>query len=251
MKPNKNITTLQLPMILLLLIISLVPRPALAEQTLRFNTAFSYPLSTSEKTGFVDRVVQHALKSIGYDFNALTLPAERALRNANTGIDDGDLLRVAGLDKVYTNLIRVPEKIIDMEFYVFSKRRQLQVDSWEELKPYSIAIITGWKIIERNTNNVLERTSVRNVEQLFAMLAKGRVDAIVYSRWDGLGYIKKNSLKGIHILPSAIDKSPMYVYLHKKHRDLVPKLAKALKQMKLDGSYKKIFKQTLAPLLEN
>jgi polar amino acid transport system substrate-binding protein len=243
----KRKTHWHLPLVLLL-IGGLIPRHVFAEQTLVFNTTFPYPISTKEQTGFVDVIARQALKRIGYGFISVNLPAERALRNANAGLDDGDLLRIGGLQKNYPNLIQVPEIIMEVEFSIFSKRNKLPITNWADLKTYSVAIITGWKILERNITDVVELTKVKNVDQLFAMLQKERVDTIVYSRWVGLGYIKQHDIAGIHIIRPAIAQRAMYIYLHKKHQALVPKLAKALRAMKSDGSYKKIFEKTLAPL---
>ena len=37
----------------------------------------------------------------------------------------------------------------------------------------------------------------------------------------------------------------MYIYMNKKHKDLVPKITQALEAMKQDGTYQKIKYQTL------
>lgn len=246
-----NSQTIDQPHWFILLLITIwlfTPKFVFAEQTLILNTAFSYPLSTDEQTGFVDDIVRQALKEIGYNLKSVRLPAERALKNANTGVDDGDLLRVGGLQKIYPNLIQVPEPIIDIEFVVFSKDPNQKVSQWDDLKQYTVSIITGWKFLERNITNSAELTKVKNVDQLFSVLTKNRTDNIVYSRWSGLGYIKQNNIKNIHILHPPLAQKPMYIYLHKKHKDLVPKLAKALKEIKSNGNYKKSFDNILAPL---
>ncbi|GMQ97413.1 MAG: hypothetical protein BMS9Abin15_1134 [Gammaproteobacteria bacterium] len=224
-----------------------VPGPLLAKEPLVLNTAFTSPLSNDAQTGFVDVVVNEALERIGHGLESVRLPAERALINANAGIDDGDLLRIAGLQKTYPNLIQVPEKIIDLEFVVITKRAQFPVTGWSSLKPYSVAIITGWKILERNITKVAVLTKVKNVNQLFTLLLKDRVDTIVYSRWVGLGYIKQHQIRGVRILEPPLARRDLYVYLHKKHQHLVPKLAAALRAMKTDGSYQRAFQQILAP----
>lgn len=222
--------------------------PVYAQKTLVLNTAFTSPLSNDAQSGFVDVVVGEALRRIDYRLESVRLPAERALINANAGIDDGDLLRISGLQKTYPNLIRVPEKIIDMEFVVFTKHKKFHVTGWRSLKPYSVAIITGWKILERNITGTAELTTVKNVDQLFTMLLKDRVDAVVYSRWVGLGYINQHHVRGVRILEPPLARRDMYVYLHKKHRHLVPKLAAALRAMKADGSYRRAFRKILAPV---
>jgi len=225
-----------------------VPGLLLAQETLVLNTAFTFPLSTDEQTGFVDVVVKEALGRIGFGLETVRLPAERALINANAGIDDGDLLRIAGLRKTYPNLIQVSEKVIDLEFVVFTKYKKFPVAGWHSLKPYSVAIITGWKILERNITEAAVLTNVKNVNQLFTMLLKDRADTIVYSRWVGLGYIKQHHVRGVRILEPPLARRGMYVYLHKKHQHLVPKLAATLRAMKADGSYRRAFQKILAPV---
>ncbi|HEB55938.1 MAG TPA: transporter substrate-binding domain-containing protein [Gammaproteobacteria bacterium] len=221
---------------------------AASSKTLVLNSAFSDILSNQKQTGFVDSIVKEALSRIGYKLKSIHLPAERALLNANAGIDDGDLLRIGGLQKIYPNLIQVPEKIMDMEFVVFTQHKSFPISGWQSLKTWSVAIITGWKILEQNITEVAELTKVKNADLLFTLLLKDRTDIIVYSRWPGLAYIKKHKLKNIKILEPPLDRRNMYVYLHKKYRHLVPELAASLRSMKQDGSYQRIFERILAPL---
>ncbi|MFV1997224.1 MAG: substrate-binding periplasmic protein [Acidiferrobacterales bacterium] len=220
-----------------------------AQKTLVLNTAFTSPLSNDSQSGFADVVVGEALQRIGYKLESVNLPAERALINANIGIDDGDLLRIKGLQKTYPNLIWVPEKIIDLEFVVFTRNKDFPVTGWRSLKPYSVAIVTGWKILERNITGTATLTKVKNANQLFTLLLKDRVDVVVYERWVGLGYIKQHRIRGVKMLEPPLARRSTYVYLHKKHKHLVPKLAAALRAMKADGSYQRAFQRILAPVV--
>ena len=224
-----------------------VSGPVLAEKTLVLNTAFTSPLSNDAQSGFADVIVGKALHRIGYQLKTVRLPAERALINANAGIDDGDLLRIDGLQKSYPNLIQVPEKVMDIEFVVFTTETSFPIKGWKSLKPYSVAIITGWKILERNIPAGTDLIKVKNVDQLFTLLLKNRVDAIVYSRWVGLGYIKQHKIREIRILGKPLARRKMYVYLHKKHKNLVPRLAKSLRHIKANGDYRRAFRKILAP----
>lgn len=221
----------------------------IAQQTLYLNTAFTYPLSTNEQTGFADYIIREALRRIGYKMKSLQLPAERALINANNGLDDGDMLRIAGLQDFYPNLIQVPESVMTIELMAFTKNRTYSIYKWDDLNPYSVAYITGWKILERNVNKFHEINKVKNVEQLFTILMKDRVDIILYERWVGLGYIKSHKISGIKIHEPPLSKQLVYVYLHKQHIDIIPKLAKMIKEMKADGSYQRAYSKILEPLL--
>jgi len=77
------------------------------------------------------------------------------------------------------------------------------------------------------------------------MLKKDRVDLVIYERVQAQYLIKKYQLDDIRvILPPLIVKN-MYMYLNKRHIKLIPKLTEALKQMKQDGSYNRIFNNIL------
>lgn len=195
---QKNV--LQCIFVCWLVIASSFPRIVAANGTLVLNTTFTAPLSTKSQSGFVDVIVSKALEHIGCKLESVYLPAERALINANAGIDDGDLLRIGGLQKTYINLIQVSEPVINIEFVVFTKNINSPINSWQDLKPYSVSIITGWKILERNITDTVELTKVKNEFQLFTILEKNRVDAIIYSRWLGLNYIKQQHVRGVKVL---------------------------------------------------
>lgn len=244
--------TRTMPGLAVLIGLCLLSGPALAETTpddkvLVLNTAFSEPISNKEQTGFADTLIGMALQRLGYRLKTLHLPAERALIIANDGIDDGEMLRIAGLQKSYPNLIQVPEKIIDLEFSAFTRKKSLPITGWHDLAAYPVAIITGWKILERNIPATIDLVTVRNVDQLFTLLLKDRTDAILYTRWSGLAYIRKHQLQGISIVEPPLERKSMYVYLHKRHRELVPRLAHELRLLKAEGEKQRLFREILAP----
>jgi len=217
------------------------------EKILVLNAAVSDPLSNDEQTGFVDRLVGTALRRLNYRLESVHIPAERALIIANDGISDGEMLRIAGLQKNYPNLIQVPEKLIDLEFVAFTRNKLLRITGWQDLAARPAAIITGWKIFERNIPATTELVTVKNVDQLFTLLLKDRTEVILYSRWSGLAYIRKHQLQGISIVEPPLARQGMYVYLHKRHRDLAPRLAEELRSLKAEGEYQRLFHEILAP----
>jgi len=216
-------------------------------QTITLNTTGQPPLNTPELDGFMDLISKEAFKRIGFTLNTVKLPAERGLKNADAGIEDGEMSRVAGLDKKYKNLIQVPEKIMDWHFVAFGPETISVKNGWNDLAPYSLAYINGWKILEVNANfpGVVK---VRNSEQLFTLVKKKRVDAIIYERWGGLLSLSKQNLPQMKLLEPPLANKSMYIYLHKKHKNLVSPLATALSDMKNDGTYQKIFNDTLSTL---
>lgn len=222
---------------------------SVANPTIAIATADGPPLSKPDNTGFHDKIIHEAFARIGIDMEVIHLPAERALINANMGVEEGVYVRIAGMEKLYPNLIRVPEKITDYEFVAFSKKVNTATNRWEDLKPYDVGIITGWKILEKNIQNTKTLLKVDNPEILFDILDKERVDIIVYNRYDGYGVIKKLNLQGIKVLAPPLTVREMFLYLHVKHKELAPKMATALRSIKTDGTYERLFDEIIEPLV--
>jgi polar amino acid transport system substrate-binding protein len=209
------------------------------------NTAVSPPNSTPQQTGICDRVLIEAFKRIGVLMKIVSLPSERSLINANSGIDDGNYARVEGMDKLYPNLIRVPENIIKFEYVAFSKRLNVCITDWDSLKPYDVGIIRGSKILEANILGAKSLIRVKDAKILFDLLNTDKVDVIVYDRMEGLALLKELKYSDIRIIRPPLAVKDMYLYLHKKHKDLVPLLTDAIRNMKKDGTYNKILNRVL------
>jgi len=237
---------MKLPFILMAILLSF---PTFAENKINLSySATQPPMHTSQLTGFVDLVLTEAFKRIDYKVDISRVDNEHSLINTNKGIVDGLSQRISGLTKHYPNLIRVPEKIVDWQFVAFSKQNINTSKGWNSLTPYTVAIITGWKIFEYNIPERTSVTKVKNTEQLFNLLNKSRCDIILFERFQGLQFIKKMGYKNMKLLEPAMAKREMFTYLHKKHASLVPKLSRALKEIKNDGTYQLLYDRILAPL---
>ena len=232
---------------LLLLLVSSTLHASPAK-VITLNTTGNPPLNTKDGKGFMDQVAFEAFRRIGVELRTVHLPAERGLKNANLGIEDGEMSRIAGLDKHYRNLVQIPEKIMDWSFVGFSKNNIELNNGWSDLQKYHIAFINGWKILESHTKNY-QFTKVKSVDLLFTLLTKNRTDIILYEKWGGLLIKSKLRNNDIKILSPSLADRPMYIYLHKKHQLLVIPLANALKELKADGSYRQYMSEILDPLL--
>ncbi|MEO7336953.1 MAG: transporter substrate-binding domain-containing protein [Caldimonas sp.] len=176
-----------------------------------------------------------------------TLPAERALLNANSGVDDGDALRIGGMQQAYPNLIQVPEKILDADFVAYAARPGIALPGgWPALKPYVVAYAVGYKIFDANVKEAVEITRTRSIDELFPLLALGRADVVLVDRWQGNWIARHDGYRPTLIEPPLAQVS-MYIYLNRKHAALVPELARAMAAMKSDGTYRKLFEQHLVP----
>jgi len=214
--------------------------PVDSDHTIVLNTTGKEPLSTPDHQGLMDQLATEAFRRCGYTLMFDALPAERALRNADKGIIDGELARIKGMEKIYPNLIRVPEKLIDWYFVAYSKNPLDLANGWESLAQRNIAFITGWKIFEQNSPESASITKVRNADQLFTLLSRGRTDIALFNLASGNYLVEKLKLKDVKAQMPPLAVREMYIYLNKKHSRLVPILAKSLADMKSDGTYDKI-----------
>jgi polar amino acid transport system substrate-binding protein len=228
----------------------LLATPCIAFPPLVITTSVGPPVSNETDTGFYDLILQEAFSRIGRQIDIIHLPAERALINADSGITAGEFPRISGLEKKYPNLVMVPEKITNYEFVAFSKHHGIKMTSWDALQPYDVAIVRGWKILENNIVNTRSLVRARNQELLFNLLKNDRTEIVVYSRLEGYALIRSLGLEGVVVLEPPLAVREMYLYLNKKHEELIKPLAQSLKEMKADGTYNEIKNKTLGGYLQ-
>jgi polar amino acid transport system substrate-binding protein len=225
--------------------------PAQAADKLILSSGVLAPYTTPERQGFLDQLIAAVFREVGVEAELLIYPTatERGMLNANAGIDDGLAMRIAGLEKQYPNLIRVPEEVAVNDFVAITTKHKFATPNWDALLPYTVSYIIGWKVFEANVPKGKELTLVRDAEQLFTLLSKGRADVALYERWQGLEQTRRMGVR-VQVMEPPLVRTKMYMYLHKKHADLVPKVSEALVRLKKNGSYQRIFDATLKPLTD-
>ena len=192
-----------------------------------------------------------AYRRIGIEIKTSALPGERALLIADHAKTDGDINRVAGIEKNYPNLMMIPVAVMSFDAVVIVKKVKFTVDGWESLKPYVIGIRRGTKFAEIGTQG-MRVESVTQYRELLKMLDKGHVDLVVLARPSIKGVFKQMQLEGdgklleeMSVLEPPIAHFETYHYLHKKHAALVPKITNALKAMASEGRIRAIQEQEL------
>lgn len=223
--------------------------PAGAAGKLTLSSGVLAPYTTPDRQGFLDQLMAAVFREVGVEAELLIYPTatERGMLNANDGIDDGLAMRIAGLEKQYPNLIRVPEAVAVNDFVAITTGHRFATSGWESLQPYVVSYIMGWKVFEAHLPKGKELTLVRDAEQLFTLLDKGRADVALYERWQGLATTRAMGIQ-VQVMEPPLVRTNMYMYLHKKHAALVPRVAQALVKLKKNGTYQRIYDATLKPL---
>lgn len=220
--------------------------PALgADLPLVLNTPGFPPYHMEDNTGYYDALMKEAFGRIGREVRVQYLPAERAITNANEGVEDGDVGRIPGLSAQYPNLIQVPEKVNDTSFHAFARDLPFTPAGWESLAPFNVGIIQGHKISEANVKGTKSLIKVENAENLFRMLDAKRLDIGVCEKYFGAWTVRKLGLAGIRPLDPPFYRMEAFLYLHVRHAGLVQPLTTALTAMKADGTYDRLVQTRL------
>lgn len=245
---------MKLRMAWLLLLLAGISFPAAAApDRMVLSTGMREPWTNTEHTGFTDLVVTEVFRRLGVTAEVSVIFARaRGIRLVDEGVDDGLTAAVAGLEKDYPNLVRVPEKIFDNDFIaatlaVDDASQAWAIRSFADLAPYSVAYIIGWQVFDRNLGPVRELTQAKDADQLLTLLSNHRVEVILHERWQVLWLARQKGMN-LRLFEPPLAPVPMYMYLHKKHADLVPKVAAELAAMKQDGTYRALADRALGGL---
>jgi len=97
----------------------------------------------------------------------------------NTGIHDTECCRIPEVvQREYSDLIAVPESVLEVRFSAFVTNSDVRVETWNDLKPYSVGTMTGWKILVKNIRLVQPREYFvfDSAQAMFRMLDMGRLE---------------------------------------------------------------------------
>ncbi|MDO9630834.1 MAG: transporter substrate-binding domain-containing protein [Humidesulfovibrio sp.] len=230
----------------LLCFLFVLPVCAARAAPLVLNTDGAPPHSRADGSGFEDRIVAEAFRRIGVAVRLVLMPSERALQNANHGVDDGNFPRIEGLTALYPNLVMVPESMSTFPCAAFTRDPELKSVVWADLRGPQVAYVQGWKLVELNVAEAGKLQHARDQEALFALLDKGRARIVIADLYTGLEIIRRKGYKNMRALLPPLADPPMYIYLHKRHADLVPRLAQALRQMRRDGTLERLTRAGLS-----
>ncbi len=222
--------------------------PAVAAERLTLSTGMVEPWTTDDRKGFTDLLIPHLFKRLGIEAElVLNRAAARAITLANDGVDDGIAARILGLEEKYPNLVRVPEPIFVNDFVACTLDKAPAKADWDSIAPFSVSHIIGWQIFEKNLKPVSELLLAKDSSQLFSLLKAGKVELILHERWQALWQANQLGLK-LKTAEPPLARVEMFIYLHRRHKDLAPRLAKELAAMKADGSYQQIAGQAFKGL---
>lgn len=212
------------------LLVVAVCTPACAESVLRIARIENIP------DQFVGgEMLREVYKRLNIKIELVDLPAKRALMESSSGRLDGEVQRNIRVQEQYPTLLMVRPAINYIEPSVFSKKYRFPVTGWDSIKDYRIGIVRGVGTSEDGTRRMKLVQAITTLEQAMQMLASDRVDVVVSDLFSGQVVIRQFKLDTIHALGPPLQRTEIYHFLHEKHRNLIPRIEKVLREMQASG----------------
>ncbi len=200
---------------------------------------------------WLEQVYKEAFRRIGYDLAVVGYPSQRAIIMADKAEVDGQLERGYDFSVEHPNLLRVEEPTNTEAYCAYAAKPNVSIKGWEGLRKGNYVVVAR-RGIGKSIESLMailpkeQLTFVERPEQGLQMLLFGRAD--VYIDYAPVVTETLNSLrKGDQAdSVSAIYQAGIMAYtthhafLHKKHQALVPKLSRALREMKREGLFEKL-----------
>ena len=214
------------------------------------STSVRAPLYLENGSGYFNLLSAEIFRRLDMEFELIFLPASRALAFANDKTVDGTGPRTAAIEKKFPNLVRIPINVFQFDFMVYSRDPELSITGWDSLKPYSVGLLNGWKIVEQNTTEARLVTKATNYDQLLKLLDLGRVEVAIMDRVMA-GWQLRQLGFDLHAIEPPIASKPNFIYVHKQHAGLVAEITRVLSEMQQDGSLQEIRAKTLSGQIDN
>lgn len=181
------------------------------------------------------QLLRDALAQLGYDLEIMHNPGLRSLAMANSGLVDGELVRIKDMRADYPNLLKVPEPLgrADLALFVATERAPAS-RRWTDFDATSVVALRGMVIMQYLPARFQELPQVRaqNYLQAMHLVIAGRADLAVLPA----SFIQKpeNAELVGKLLPLApiVGQVEGFVHLHKRHAGLVQPLAEKMRQLK-------------------
>ena len=159
--------------------------------------------------------MQQAFSRAGLEIIFTQQPAERSLALVARSIDDGECCRIPeAIAKDYPDLVQVPELIYTARFSAFAKHPLPKIDSFKSLKPFSVATVSGWKILVNNLKDVEPETLhiLDNASSMFEVLELDRIDIATYGYSSGLDTLAELGIADITAIELPLASAPLYLF---------------------------------------
>jgi len=177
-------------------------------------------------------MIREAFGTLGYQVQYRYRPDKRSIKEANSGMADGDFLRMATIVDDYPNVVVVPEALAQLDIVAFTIDPKIDLTNYQiNQHQYLIGYLSGWKNVADLVDSYPNKTAVGEHVALFKLLIHGRIDVVLFTQDAG-----ETILKALHNynyqISSSLFSYPVYLVLNQRHSKLALPLAAKIKKLK-------------------
>ena len=189
----------------------------------------------------LERIYRASFKSLGYNFQMIHQPMQRAIQDANIGTTDGECAR----DFYYlesapeSRLLRVEVMVVSSDLDVWSNNAQVKIANLTELNnsPLRIAYILGSSPVKTvfTPERLAEAQGLVSGEIGIKMLSAGRIDLLVIPATSVKRILRNETPAKPLYRAGTLLRQRAYAYLNPRYSALLQPLAKQLRQRVPEG----------------
>ncbi len=135
-------------------------------------------------------------------------------------------------------MIPIPVGSVDAVAFINIDNHKLKISNWKDIQDRSVGIVKGILFIDKAAvdADLKDLTRVTKLEQLVRMVKSNRLEVGVDTKDSFVEFRSNKSIyNDVLLVEQPLTSVPLFHYIHKDHADLIPKLTKALEDMRDEG----------------
>lgn len=188
----------------------------------------------------LELILREAFSRAGLRAEFSGYPMLRDLEEANAGHLDGSGTRTPIALRGFANMIQVPTPIARIHYALFSNEPLDVSKGWGVLDGLRIGVKRGDMTAKYiAAENELPAIVFNDPARGFQVLAQGRLDVIIYDTTLGRAAAQEAGVSGYRV-SQPVYSSYTYLSLNRRHKALVPHLARILAEMNREGTTRQL-----------
>ncbi len=210
------------------------------EQIFRMSASQLPGISQPDGSGSADLLAAELFRRIGVKFETVYLPDKRAKAMLIKGKVDGYLTGTPSFRASASNAIMVPEPFMSVDFVAVSRDATIRLSGWDDLSRYPVAYLRGHEFFGRHAKNTGDRLVLLNdhteLRDFFIKrtLDRNGVEFDLMAREIAVAAFGEDFGRTVFIVEPSLGSMSRHIFVHERHRDLVPRLDRAIREMHRD-----------------
>ena len=186
-------------------------------------------------------VLPQIYAKLAIDIDITPLPGNRAQYVVNTGMFDGEIMRIWSYGEENPTSIRVPTPYYYLETMAFVRKdSNLKVETANDLSELKIGRVRGVKHTNNITADLTDIYDVHSTKLMFELLEQGKIDVALTNTLDGKVMIQRHQFKNIRAMDKPLATLALYHYLHGKHHAMSLLVDEQIQLLSKSGELKSI-----------